>query len=97
MKTIQALAVTIALLACAPVAHAQKLDLSKTTCKELLESGKDGLIIIWSWLYGYYADQDADPVIDFDKLTKQGQRLAEVCRESPGKDVISAAEPIYEN
>ena len=96
MRIVRALAVAVALFAFVPVAHAQRLDLSKTTCKELIESGKDGLIIIWSWLYGYYSDQDADPVIDFDQLTKQGQRLVEYCRDKPTTDIITAAEPIYD-
>jgi acid stress chaperone HdeB len=96
MKIVPALAVTVALLFAVPAAHAQKLDLSKVTCKELLESGEKGLIIIWSWLYGYYADQDADPIIDFDKLTAQGQRLAGYCKDHPNTDVITAAEPIYD-
>jgi acid stress chaperone HdeB len=77
-------------------AQAQVVNLSKTTCKELLASGKDGLIIIWSWLYGYYSDQDADPVVDFGKLTAKGQALAESCARTPDKDVISVAEDIYE-
>ena len=95
MKAIQALAIAFALLVSVP-AHAQKIDLSRTTCKELLESGKEGLIIIWSWLYGFYTDSDADPVIDFDKLTTQGQRLAGFCKDHPNTDVITAAEPIYD-
>ena len=69
MKALRAFAVTLALLGSAPLAQAQVVDLSKTTCKEFLESGKDGIMIIWAWLYGYYADQDADPVVDFAKLT----------------------------
>ena len=77
-------------------AQAQTVNLSKTSCKELLSSGKDGLVIIWSWLYGYYADQDADPVVDFGKLTAKGQALAEACARTPDKDVISVAEDIYE-
>ena len=77
-------------------AQAQVVNLSKTTCKDLLASGKDGLIIIWSWLYGYYSDQDADPVVDFGKLTAKGQALAESCARTPDKDVISVAEDIYE-
>ena len=96
MKAVHVLAVVTALLAGAPAAHAQKIDLSRTSCKEMLESGKEGLIIIWSWLYGYYSDQDADPVIDFDKLTSQGQRLAAYCKDNPNTDVITAAERIYE-
>jgi acid stress chaperone HdeB len=95
MRTFRALAVVIALAAAAP-AHAQRVDLSRTTCKEFLESGQNGIMIVWSWLYGYYADQDADPIVDFDDLTRKGQALAEVCKANPGNDVISAAEPIYE-
>ena len=53
-------------------------------------------MIIWAWLYGYYADQDADPIVDFSKLTAKGQALAEACKASPGKDIISIAETIYE-
>ena len=95
MRTFPALAIAIALSAAAP-AQAQVADLSKTSCKEFLESGKDGIMIIWSWLYGYYTDQDADPVIDFTQLTAQGQKLAEYCKDNPTVDIITAAEPIYE-
>ena len=59
-------------------------------------TGKDGDHDLWAWLYGYYADQDADPVIDFGKLTAKGQALAEACQKSPDKDIISIAEDIYE-
>jgi acid stress chaperone HdeB len=96
MRAFRTLAFAAALFACAPAAQAQVVDLSKTTCKEFLESGKDGVMIIWAWLYGYYSDQDADPIIDFAKLTEQGQKLAKFCKANPTVDVIKAAEPIYE-
>src|ERR1700704_7107323 len=92
-----AAAALLAALSFSPVAQAQMVDLSKTTCKEFLESGKDGIMIIWAWLYGYYSDQDADPVVDFAKLTAQGTKLAEACKAAPTKDIISVAEPIYES
>jgi hypothetical protein len=96
MKALRTLALTVALLGSASAAQAQVVDLSKTTCKEFLESGKDGIMIIWAWLYGYYADEDADPVVDFAKLTAQGTKLAEACKASPAKGIISVAEGIYE-
>jgi hypothetical protein len=83
MKSIRALAVTAALLAYAPAAHAQVLDLSKTSCKELIDSGKDGLIIIWSWLYSYYADQDADPGGGFRKTHIARTKTGRVLRQKP--------------
>lgn len=98
MKTVRAFAASLvvsALLLGAP-AQAQVVNLSKMNCKEFLGTGKDGITFIWAWLYGYYADQDADPIIDFGKLTAKGQALAEACQKSPDKDVISIAEDIYE-
>ena len=98
MKIIRALATAVALAAVVPTlpAQAQKLDMSKFSCKDMLEGGKDGLIIVWSWLYGYYSADDADPVLDFKVLTDKGTKLAEACKADPSKDVISAAKPIYE-
>ena len=96
MKVLRVLAVCIAASAFAAPANAQVVNLSKMSCKEFLATGKDGITFIWAWLYGYYADQDADPVIDFNKLTAKGQALAEACQKSPDKDVITIAEDIYE-
>jgi hypothetical protein len=96
MKTLRVLAVCIAVSAFAAPAGAQVVNLSQMPCKEFLSTGKDGITFIWAWLYGYYADQDADPVIDFSKLIAKGQALAEACKRSPDKDVISVAEDIYE-
>src|SRR5215470_12235328 len=98
MKSVRLLAAALAVscFALSAPAQAQTVDLSKTSCKEFLASGKDGIVLVWAWLYGYYADQDADPIVDFSKLTSQGQQLAEECAKSPDKDIISVAEPIYE-
>jgi hypothetical protein len=84
------------MLLCAPMAQAQKVDLAKTSCKEFVESGKDGIMIIWSWLYGYYTDEKAEPIVDFDVLVKRGQELAEYCKAHPDVDVVRAAQPIYD-
>jgi len=98
MKSVRLLAASLAIFGfvLAVPAQAQTVDLSKTSCKEFLASGKDGIALIWAWLYGYYSDQDADQIVDFAKLTSQGQKLAEACAKSPEKDIITIAEPIYE-
>lgn len=96
MKALRISLFALALLAVAPAAQAQTVDLSKLSCKAFLELKQDGIVLVWAWLYGYYADQDADPVINFDQLTAQGTKLAETCKASPDKDIISVAEGIYE-
>ena len=49
------------------------------------------------WLEGYYADQDADPVIDFDAMGENAKKLGEFCGKNPTIGVITAAEKIYGN
>ena len=85
-----------ALFAGAPAAQAQVVNMSNLSCKEFLTLKPEAITMLWAWLYGYYADQDADPVVDFAKLTEKGQKLAEACKASPDKDIISVAEKIYE-
>ena len=96
MKALRALALSVALLASAPLAQAQVVDISKLSCKAFVELKPDAITILWAWLYGYYADQDADPIVDFNKLTAKGEALAEACKKTPDKDIISVAEDIYE-
>ena len=47
------------------------------------------------WLEGYYADQDADPIIDFDDMATKSKKLAQFCVNNPTISVITAAEKIY--
>ena len=77
-------------------AKAEKFDLSTLTCKQFFAYNKENLSLLLTWMEGYYADQDADPVVDFAKLTAQGTKLAEACKADPSKDIISVAEKIYE-
>jgi acid stress chaperone HdeB len=96
MGMLRTLAVTIALFTFAPTAQAQTIDLSKVSCKDFAGLDKDSLVMVWAWLYGYYADQDADPIIDFKDLASKGAQLVEFCAKNPTVDMITAAEPIYE-
>jgi acid stress chaperone HdeB len=96
MRTFRALAVTFALFALAPAAQAQKIDLSKFTCKDFIALDKDSIVMVWSWFYGYFADPEHDPVIDIGDLTKRGQQLSDYCGKNPSVDIVTAAEPIYE-
>jgi acid stress chaperone HdeB len=96
MRAAPILIVCATLFAAAPAAQAQVVDMSKLSCKDFLEISKDSMVMTWAWLYGYYADQDADPVIDFTELTNLGAQLAETCKANPGANMIKTAEPIYE-
>ena len=76
-------------------AKAEKFDLSTVTCKRFFEYNKENLALLLTWLEGYYADQDADPVIDFDAMAENAKKLGEYCAQNPTIGVITAAEKIY--
>jgi len=81
--------------ATAPV-NAQQLDLSTVKCKEFLESGKENIALVLMWMEGYYTDQDAAPIVDFDKMKKDAQALGEYCSKNPNHSLITAAEKVVE-
>ena len=90
-----AMAMLAAAVLIAAPAKAEKIDLSTITCKRFFEYDKANLSLLLVWLEGYYADQDADPVIDFDEMATKSKKLAEFCVKNPTISVITAAEKIY--
>ncbi len=96
MKRLLLLAIAAALpFAMQAPARAQKLDLSTITCKRFFEYDKDNLALLLTWLEGYYAADDADPVIDFEAMGVNAKRLGEFCAQNPTIGVITAAEKLY--
>ena len=81
-----------AMLFAVSAAHADKLDLSAIKCDEFLKAGKENIAVVITWLDGYYKDQDAPPVIDFDKFNKSSQKLAAYCADNPDAGLIKAAD-----
>ena len=95
MKLLSAI-VTAAVLAAATPAQAQKVDLSTITCKQFLEMSRESVSLILMWMAGYYADQDAPPVVDFDKMKADGQKLGEYCAKNPSMGLITAADKLFD-
>ena len=91
MKIISAI-VTAAVLAAATPAQAQKVDLSTITCKQFLEMNRESISLILMWMAGYYADQDAPPIVDFDKMKEDATKLGGYCAKNPDTGLITAAE-----
>jgi acid stress chaperone HdeB len=73
-------------------AQKQQFDLSTMTCKRFFEYDKDNLAIMLMWLDGYYADEDAPPIVDFDKMAENSRKLGEYCGKNPNHSVITAAD-----
>jgi acid stress chaperone HdeB len=93
MKSLVA-AVAAITLACASPASAQKLDLSTVSCKQFLESGKENIAFILMWLHGYWTDEDDPPIVDFDKMKTDAEKLGEYCAKNPASGLITAANEV---
>ena len=48
------------------LAQKQQFDLSTLTCKQFLEYNRDNMSLMLMWLDGYYSEDDAPPIVDFD-------------------------------
>lgn len=93
MNKLSMVLVAVALLAPLPV-KAQQLDLATVTCKDFIASDKDTIGLILMWIEGFYSDQDAKPIVDFDKMKANGGKLGEYCGKNPGHSLITAADEV---
>lgn len=76
-------------------AQAAVLDLGTVKCKDFLASSKDEISYTLAWLDGYYMDEDAPAIIDFDKLKTNAGKLGEYCAAHPDIGVGAAAEELF--
>jgi acid stress chaperone HdeB len=96
MKKLSVLLIAAALIS--PLqAQAQQLDLATVTCKDFTSSDKETIGLILMWLEGYYSEEDAKPVVNFDKMKVDGGKLGEYCGKNPGHSLITAADDVMGN
>ncbi len=93
MKQFALLFATV-LFALTGLARAQQLDLSTVKCSDFVSSDKQTIGLILMWLEGYYSDEDAKPIVDFDQMQKNGGKLGEYCGKNPDHSLITAADEV---
>ncbi|PPD45479.1 MAG: hypothetical protein CTY15_03560 [Methylocystis sp.] len=97
MKTITTLAAILAAASAISVTTAKaadRLDLNTVKCGEWIESGKENIGATMAWLDGYYQDESAPPIIDFDKMQADAAKLGKFCRENKDLGLGTAAEKL---
>jgi acid stress chaperone HdeB len=82
----------VAGMSAATPVSAQKVDMGTIKCEEFLKAPTEFHGQVLMWLTGYMADEDADPVIDFDKMAENGKRLGAYCAQNPASGLMTAAE-----
>ena len=84
---------TLVLLIAGP-ASAQDMDFSKIKCSDFIAAPKDEVGSILMWLEGFYARQNAPPIMYQAKTMKDLKALAEYCNAHGDDDLIKAAEAV---
>ena len=88
-------ALALGLLAAASPAGAAEVNLNAESCQDFLNASPTEVATTLAWLDGYYQDEDAPPVIDFDSLKTNAARLKAFCTAHTDETVGAAAESLF--
>ncbi len=77
------------------LARAEQIDLNAETCKDFMQSGKESIGYTLAWLDGYYKDDNDPPIIDFDKLKDNADKLHSYCAAHRETSLGDAAEELF--
>jgi acid stress chaperone HdeB len=91
---ILSVALVAAVLAVAPPAAGQVVDLSTITCKDFAAAKQEVIFAVMMWLSGYYTKDDDPAVVDFDKIKQKTDKIVDFCKKNPTIGLVTAAEPI---
>lgn len=75
-------------------ASAQVLDLSTLSCSEFFEGDEGQISHVIMWLDGYYSDEEAAAVVDFDAMKDRMEALGVYCGQNPEHGLITAADEV---
>ena len=93
MRFLLALALTMTWLS-SP--SAQKLDLDRVSCRELLHVDKQTMTYLIVWLRGFWTEADEPMVLNLDRLQADADRMTDYCTRNPDVKVFAAADQIFQ-
>ena len=92
MRLVVALALTLSWLS-AP--SAQKFDLDRISCRELLNTDKQNMTYLIVWLRGFRTEADEPLILDLDRLQADADRMTAFCTQNPDMKVFTAADKVF--
>ena len=79
----------------ASVSDPKEIDLSKMTCQQFLQSSKDEVEMIMTWLDGYYHEEGSTPIFNTEELADDAKSLSEFYTANPTVSIAQAAEKVF--
>ena len=92
------MALFLAGVLCAPIASmAENVDMAKVSCKDFMESGKDGMGMMLTWIDGYMSAKSDNTVMSEEWMEKLGTHMGTYCAKNPQKTIMAAIEAMPES
>lgn len=94
MKLAPAFVVVAALVLPPAAANAVVLDLYTMTCKQFVDSDKDTIMMMLTWLDGWYKGDSDEATIDTEVFVENAKKIGEYCGRNPTISIVNAAEQV---
>lgn len=86
--------IAAALMLPAASANAMVLDLYTMTCKQFVESDKDTITMMLTWLDGWYKGDSDEAKIDTEVFVENAKKIGEHCGKNPTTSIVNAADAV---
>jgi acid stress chaperone HdeB len=94
MKSLRALIASAAMSLPAIPAKAVVLDLYTMNCQQFVDSDKDTISMMLTWLDGWYKGDSDEAKIDTDVFIENARLIGVYCRANPTTSIVNAADAI---
>jgi acid stress chaperone HdeB len=94
MRFIYTMFAAVGLILASVPARAVVIDLSTLTCKQFIESSKDDIGTVLTWLDGWYKGDEDEAIIDTDVFVANAKKFGTYCAANPSISIVNAAEEI---
>lgn len=94
MKLARTALIAAALMLPTAAANAVVLDLYTMTCKQFVESDKDTISMMLTWLDGWYKGDSDEAKIDTEVFIENAKKIGEYCGKNPTTSIVNAAEAV---
>jgi acid stress chaperone HdeB len=97
MRGIRVVVAAIGLMVSPAFAADEALPLSTMTCKQFVDSPKETIGVILTWMMGYLQDSDEPAVINFTKMEDLSKKLGNYCGKNPTHALMTALDKVTDD
>jgi hypothetical protein len=78
-------------------ASAQKFDLDRLSCRELLGTDRQNMTYLIVWLRGLWTEADEAMILDLERLHADADKFTDFCARNPDEKIFTTAKRLFMN